>query len=58
MSLRSVKELRIDAGDSPARGRTARRRIALPWRLIGLVIAFGVSGLIWLALFWAIGYYL
>lgn len=52
MRISSVKELpdeeRVEA---PARKRTA------PWRLIGLIIAFGVSAAIWLAIFWAIGYY-
>ena len=52
MSLGSVKELRID-GKAGTPQRRPRR-----WRLIGLTLAFGISGLAWLAVFWAIGYYL
>lgn len=51
VSLGSVKELRVH--DSV---KTPKRR-QLPWRLIGLCLAFGVSAVVWLAIFWAIGYY-
>ena len=51
MRAGSVKEFVV--GDSVK--RPAPR--LLPWRLIGLVLAFGVSGLVWLAVFWAIGYF-
>lgn len=52
MRISSVKELPAEETvEAPARKR------ALPWRLIGLILAFGVSAAIWLAIFWAIGYY-
>jgi hypothetical protein len=52
MSLGSVKELRIDENTRAPQRRPRR------WRLIGLSLAIGISGLTWLAVFWAIGYYL
>jgi ferric-dicitrate binding protein FerR (iron transport regulator) len=52
MSLGSVKELRIDSNTKAPQRRPRR------WRLIGLTLAFGVSAVAWLAIFWAVGYYL
>ena len=51
MRTGSVKEFPVDV----RAGKPAPR--LLPWRLIGLALAFGISALVWLTVFWTIGYY-
>lgn len=55
MRIVSVKELPVQNDVS---GITSPKPRSRPWRLVGLCFAAAVSVAVWLAVFWAIGYYL
>lgn len=56
MRIVSVKELPVQ--DEASGNVTSPKPRLRPWRLIGLCLVTGVSVVAWLAIFWAIGYYL